>query len=91
MFTYPHHSPAYTAAAGSLASESLNVTVREEGDEAIEGPIIMHSALLDPGREKGEYHSTEDMHIQIWSPLHDGGSPAKQKACSSSRRAAGQM
>ena len=37
----------------------------EGGDEGIEGPIIMHSALLDPGGEKGEYHSTEDMHIQI--------------------------
>ena len=53
MFTYPHHSPAYTAAAGSLAAESPKVTVREGGDEGIEGPIIMHSALLDPGGEKG--------------------------------------
>ena len=57
--------PAYAAAAGSLAAESPKVTVREGGDEGIEGPIIMHSALLDPGREKGEYCSTEDMHIQI--------------------------
>ena len=28
----------------------------EGGDEGIEGPIIMHSALLDPGREKGKCH-----------------------------------
>ena len=71
-------------------AESLNVTVREGGDEGIEGPIIMHSALLDPGREKGKYcYGTEDMHIQIWSPLHDGGSPTKQKAAAVA--AAGQM
>ena len=30
------------------------------------------------------------MHIQIWSPLHDGGSPAKQKAAAVAA-AAGQM
>ena len=62
----------------------------EGGDEGMEGPIIMHSALLDPGREKGKYcYGTEDMHIQIWSPLHDGGSPTKQKAAAVA--AAGQM
>ena len=54
--------PSNAVAAGSLMAESLNVTVREGGDEGIEGPIIMHSALLDPGRERGKY-SREDMHM----------------------------
>ena len=49
--------------AGSLAAESLNVTVREGGDEGIEGPIIMHSALLDPGRGEREVPQQRKMCI----------------------------